>query len=419
LSRGTAAVALLALLASCRYEPAPDRGRSNPRAVAAPAAVVGAFGEIALPASPGAGQPFVAASGSDGALVSWLEPSGDGTHALKFARIAGSTAGNATLIADRDDFFVNFADFPSIVDANGVLFAHWLQKSGKGTYAYDVRLAASRDGGATWSDSIVVHDDGVLAEHGFASLVPLQRKGSVGVVWLDGRNMTGEGEGHDHAGGDMTLRYAEVDAALAVSGATEIDARICECCTTAIAMAAGGPLVAYRDRSGDEVRDIGVARIDGETWRSVGFAADDWKIHGCPVNGPQADARGELVAVAWFTIAKEQPRVRLAFSRDGGASFGAPLDVAAAKAAGYVDVAFVADGRVAVTWLEDDGAEARLQLREVLADGTMLSPTMIATTTRGRTGFPRIAVSGGSIFVAWNEKGESPRIRLARAFVAQ
>jgi hypothetical protein len=232
--------------------------------------------------------------------------------------------------------------------------------------------------------------------------------------------MTGEGEGHDHEdGGNMTLRYAEVDASLALTGAAELDARTCECCTTTIAMTTAGPLVAYRDRSDDEIRDIGVARLVSGAWTSGTLNADGWKIHGCPMNGPQADARGEAVAVAWFTIADERPRVRLAISRDAGASFGAPIDLAEKAAAGYVDCAFIADDRVVVTWIEDDGAHARLRMREVTLDGTMLPASTIATTTRGRTGFPRIAVAGRSIFVVWNEKGDSPRIHLARALVGQ
>lgn len=418
-----ACVALVALAPGCRYESASDSRLPEPERRAAsesPVPIVGAFEEIALPAGSGAGQPFVAPSGADGAVVSWLEPAGDGRHALKFARISGDTAGPAVTIAERDDFFVNFADFPSVVDANGALFAHWLQKSGTGTYAYDVRLSSSVDGGATWRDPIVVHDDGVAAEHGFASLLPLPGRDAVGIVWLDGRHMTGEGEGHDHGGGgDMTLRYAEVDASLVVGRGAEIDARTCECCTTAMAMTPAGPLVAYRDRSPEEVRDIAVARLDGEAWRAGAFVADGWTIHGCPVNGPQADARGASVAVAWFTLAGERPLVRLAFSGDGGGTFGPAVDVGAAAAAGYVDVAYVADGRVAVTWLEDDGAGARLMIREALADGTMLPARAVATTTRGRTGFPRLALAGGSLFVAWNEKGGAPRIHLARALVSQ
>jgi hypothetical protein len=362
-------------------------------------------------------------SSSGGVLVSWLEPhavGGAGGHSLKFARVDGVTPPVARVIATRDDFFVNFADFPSIVDSGGVLFAHWLQKRGPGTYAYDVRIASSRDGGMTWSDSIVVHDDGVLAEHGFATLVPLAEPGKVGVVWLDGRNMTGEGGGHGESGGDMTLRYAEVDASLAVTAAAELDARTCECCATAMTMTDEGPLVAYRDRSDGEIRDIGVVRRVSGNWTApVSLAKDGWQIHGCPVNGPQTDARGTMVAAAWFSLAGERPRVSFALSSDGGARFGAPVEIAGKGAAGFVDCAIVADDRIAITWLEDDGSVMRLRLREAVAGDALTPAVTIASTTRGRTGFPRLALAGDSMYVVWNEKGDAPRIHLARATVAK
>ena len=43
---------------------------------------------------------------------------------------------------------------------SGAIVAHWLQKSGADTYAYDVRVAQSMDGGASWSAPRVLHDDG-------------------------------------------------------------------------------------------------------------------------------------------------------------------------------------------------------------------------------------------------------------------
>jgi hypothetical protein len=59
---------------------------------------------------------------------------------------------------------------------------------------------------------------------------------------------------HEHDGGDMTLRYATVDAGGKIAGDTELDRRACECCTTGMAMSARGPVIVYRDRSHDEVR---------------------------------------------------------------------------------------------------------------------------------------------------------------------
>ena len=68
------------------------------------------------------------------------------------------------------------------------------------------------------------------------------------------------------------------------------------------------------------------------------------------------------VAVAWFT-APDQPRVRLAFSADGGRTFGPPLEVASGKVVGRVDVVLLQDGRAVVSWLAEtaNGAVIRAQ----------------------------------------------------------
>ncbi|MER8349348.1 sialidase family protein, partial [Acinetobacter baumannii] len=71
-------------------------------------------------------------------------------------------------IAEGGDWFVNWADTPHIAaTADGALWAHWLQKSAAATYAYDVVLARSADGGASWSAPLRVNDDGTPTEHGF------------------------------------------------------------------------------------------------------------------------------------------------------------------------------------------------------------------------------------------------------------
>ena len=45
-------------------------------------------------------------------------------------------------VAAGKDWFVNWADFPSVaVLPDGALFAHWLRKSGPANHAYDVRVS--------------------------------------------------------------------------------------------------------------------------------------------------------------------------------------------------------------------------------------------------------------------------------------
>ena len=129
-------------------------------------------------------------------------------------------------------------------------------------YAYDVRLARSTDDGKSWSPPFVPHSDGTKTEHGFVSLFELPGSG-LGLIWLDGRAMTGGHEGH----GDMSLRAGAFDRSWKQNSAdSALDPRALQCCPTAAAMTADGPIAAYRDRSADEVRDIYVTRLEKGKW---------------------------------------------------------------------------------------------------------------------------------------------------------
>ena len=370
--------------------------------------------EVASPAAPGSAEPNLSVDAEGTVHLGWLEPRGDGAHALRFARLTqGATQWSATqTVVERNDLFVNWADFPSVLPTSGGrLVAHWLQKSGADTYAYDVRVSQSLDDGNTWSEPRVLHDDGVAAEHGFVSLWET-KQGEVQAVWLDGREAS-EASPHPQTQLGFTTLSSE-----GVPGPTElIDSRTCDCCQTDAALAAQGPVVAYRDRSDAEVRDIQVLRrVDGAWSAPVRVHADGWRIEGCPVNGPAIAARGERVAVAWFTGAEPRERVILAFSQDGGASFGAPLPVDEGKPSGRVDLVLDAEGNALVSWLERaEGDSARVLLRRVHADGTRSPALEVARTAAARaSGFPRMVPVGDGLILAWTDPTTPSRVRLAR-----
>ncbi len=292
--------------------------------------------ELPSPAATGGVTPYLS-MGSDGTvLMSWQEPQASG-HALRTARLNGSDWSEPRTIATGDDFFVNWADFPSVIEMpDGSLAAHWLQREGPDTYAYGVRIARSRDGGKSWSSPLTPHLDGTLTEHGFVSLFPTP-DGSLAAVWLDGRDFaraaaerealpSGRDAGPPEA--DMSLRYAEIDEAGEIHAQTLLDARTCDCCQTSAALTSAGPIVVYRDRSEGEIRDISlVRRLDGRWTAPAVLHEDDWHIPACPVNGPAVSAMGDRLAIAWYTAADDVPRVFVAFSEDAGASFGKALRV--------------------------------------------------------------------------------------------
>ena len=370
--------------------------------VAATAAVsVGQVRVVATPAAAVSAQPRLSVSSDGRVLLSWVEPQEKG-HRLAFASLEGERWSKAKTVASGRDWFVNWADFPSVVGVGkDALFAHWLVKRAAGTYDYDVTMSYSADGGTTWSKPFLAHRDGVAAEHGFVSLLPSRRPGSVAAFWLDGREM-GKDPGKR---GSMTLRYAEVAGDGGLEHEVRLDPRVCECCQTSAAMTSRGPILVYRDRSEDEVRDIFcVRRVDGAWTQPRAIHEDRWKIHGCPVNGPAVAASGDKVAVAWFTAASDRARVNVAFSRDGGARFGDPVLVDGARPGGRVDVALDASGDAHVCWLATTDEGAAIRSCRVSPEGTIGDPVDVAGTTAARSsGFPQMVRAGDRLWFAWTD----------------
>jgi hypothetical protein len=349
--------------------------------------------------------------------MSWLEPLANGTgYALRVAALDGSRWSDVQDVRSGRDFFVNWADSPSVLSlGERRLVAHWLQRTGSATYAYGVRLALSRDGGRTWSASVTPHSDTSNTEHGFVSLWRTPRGDGFEAVWLDGRKYARAG---DRSANEMTLATAGFALDGSVTSAERIiDGRVCDCCQTSAAMTSSGPVIAYRDRSAGEIRDIGIVRRVEDAWTEpVPVHRDGWKISACPVNGPSVTARGDRVAVAWFTSANDVPTVKVAFSRDAGATFAAPIRVDGGQPAGRVDVELMPDGAALVSWVERTGGDAAaVRVRRVDPNGRTGSPITIAASSAARaSGFPRMVIAHGDAIFAWTVPGRPSQIKLAK-----
>jgi hypothetical protein len=398
-------ISAIALLVACGGEPMPTRM---------------ALSSSFSPAGPGAAEPNLF-SGKDGlVLMSWLEPVEEGGHALRVA--ARGDEGNWSSVrevARRKDFFVNWADFPSVVSlADGRWLAHWLQRNGSATYAYEVRLAESIDNGQTWSESVTPHTPGIQAEHGFVSVLP-DAAGGASIFFLDGGEGIGRGGAapagdHEH-GVAMSLSVNNWTATMSNATKTVLDRRVCDCCQTASALTSRGPVVVYRDRSESEIRDIAITRqVDGAWTEPMRVHADEWEINACPVNGPAIIAEGEMVAVAWFTGARDTAKVQVAFSTDAGATFGPPIRVDEGTPAGRVGLQWVRNDAM-VSWLErGNGDTAFVRVRRVLRDGRVEAPMTVSRSSGARSsGFPRMTRIPGGVMLAWTEPGTPSNIRVA------
>jgi hypothetical protein len=372
---------------------------------------------VTSPALAESAQPQLSAA-NGAAILSWIERQGQ-TATLKFAERTAAGWSEARAVASGSDWFVNWADVPSVIRlGDGTLAAHWLQKSGPGTYAYDVRLAFSKDQGKTWSAHITPHHDGTQTEHGFASLFQMPGAG-LGLIWLDGRAMKGEHAGH--GSGDMSVRFTSFGSDGRQGAEIPLDIRVCECCPTTAVATSDGVIAAFRDRSHDEMRDIAITRFEGGKWSTPGpLHQDGWKVPACPVNGPVLSARGSNVAAAWFTVQNDEGRSFVAFSKDAGRTFGAPIRLDDVATLGRVDVELLPDGSAAASWIEVDEDRAQFRVRRIEPSGKKSTAISVAGIENGRTsGYPRLAYANGELIFAWTARQGTLRILTASAALSR
>ncbi|NQD38245.1 exo-alpha-sialidase [Permianibacter sp. IMCC34836] len=342
--------------------------------------------------------------------MSWLEKVDGAPASLWFASLQGKQWSAPTKISSGDNWFINWADFPSLVAlSDGTLVAHWLQKSAPDSYAYDIRLVFSPDHGRHWSAPFSPHDDGTPTEHGFVTLLP-QRDNTLSVVWLDGREARGDAE-------TMQLRHASFDREGKKLTEQVIDSDTCTCCQTTATTLPDGIVVGYRDHAANEIRDIATLRWQRGSWSAPQIVhADNWEIPGCPVNGPALASFAQQLAVAWYTGGQNIPRVQVAFAGADGA-FGAPLRVDTGRPLGRVALVMVSAHQAVVSWLERDGEQAALRLRRIDLEQQQLRAgpvhTLVHTGLGRSSGFPRLVIQGDNIIAAWTDTSEAkmPQVR--------
>lgn len=371
------------------------------------------------PAETGSQFPYLFKDNTGTLFMSWITYIDEDIHALQYASYHENGWSDAQTVRVGTDFFVNWADFPSIVGLDGEPVAvQWLRKVPGGSYAYYVQIGYRAEETGRWDHVITPHLDDTPTEHGFVSMQPLASDRLL-AIWLDGRETDGRGHGeYDDFSKSMTLRSAEVSSDGEILRKRVLDHTVCDCCQTDLAEINGDYLAVYRGRSGDEIRDIKISRYTTETgeWSEPFLVhRDGWKIQACPVNGPRIAVNENKVAVIWYTGAEENPGVQLARSADGGLTFHEPILIADEGALGRADLLMAEDGYIYVSWLQQVGESGHIMLKKISPDGSLDDAISVGvTSSTRRSGFPRIAKVDNQIIVAWTQTEPLLRVRTAR-----
>jgi hypothetical protein len=407
------AVLLLLAVAACGKEP-------DAAAVVADPKQPYVVHEWPIPAQAHSGQPDLASAPDGRVLLTWISRLPGRRPALMYVGMAdnGHWYSSARSVVVGESLMASWANVPHIAQTpDGALWIQFMQQRGEG-HAGDIALARSSDGGFNWSTPIAVNDTSIMAEHGFAALWPVGRD-RIGVAWLAGPPMedgadTGEGMHHGH--GSTQLRATTFDLNLQRSDDTVLDTMTCDCCQSELAMTTQGPVLAYRDRTAAEVRDIVVVRKTAEGWSEpVLVHPDNWVMAGCPVNGPAIASHGDNVVVAWFTAADDKPLVQVARSTDAGASFRPPVVLEQGNAVQGRTAVAVDETQAWILWIrEDAGGQSLWPSRRTPDLSTELQRLEVAKLQgRGRaTGYPQIVLRDGVAHIAWTDIVDGvPRLR--------
>lgn len=296
------------------------------------------------------------------------------------------------------------------------VYVLWQQQTGNDPAV--IALGRSANMGASFEAPTIVSDKPAsdASFSGFASL-GVAPNGDIYAVWLDGRDSA------SNPPGTFSVYLARSrDRGKTFEKNIRVAMQACPCCRPSLAFGNDGQVVvSYRRVSDEGERDIAVASsADGQTFSEpVRVGEDHWKIQACPEAGASmAYSRGVLY-IAWFSAAGT-PGVRLAFSKDDGRTFSAP--VMAGPELDDANHPFLSAG-------EDQTLSLVFQARARASNGTWssLQPFVARVEDGGRVSQP-VAVpaenesgsrphaavgSGGRVFVAWSNSGKGA-VELAR-----
>jgi len=189
------------------------------------------------------------------------------------------------------------------------------------------------------------------------------------------------------------------------------DSPPCDCCRVALTSLANGRLVlAWRKVYEGDRRDLAAATsVDGgRTWSApVNVHRDDWQVDACPDAGPSiaASAAGTL-HVAWWTGKDGGAGVRIASSRDGGASWGAPVELRIAQYSqpSHVQVALGRGGDVYVAWEDGTAATPAVLLAVSHDDGRSFAAPVPLSDGDVGVGHPVLAFTGAALELMWRRR---------------
>lgn len=161
----------------------------------------------------------------------------------------------------------------------------------------DLQFMQTIDHGKTWSTGRSVPSNRNLdASQSFSGICQLGN-GEIGVAWLDTYKAPGTKS--------RPVKFAQSTRNGSFTKPITIESKGCECCRVAVSSDKNGNVaVAYRDLTEESVRDISIVNSNdnGKSFsQPQDFSGEQWKVDGCPHNGPSLAKWKNNTYATWFS----------------------------------------------------------------------------------------------------------------------
>lgn len=258
----------------------------------------------------------------------------------------------------------------------------------------DIQSIFSIDNGKTWTSPVSIYPN--KPQHysiSFSGITSL-KSGKIGITCL--------GTNKDTALLGRPVLFFKSQGNH-FSAPTTITKEACECCRTAIASSSNGRIsVAFRDLQSGNIRDINVSTsIDGGLLfhYNKDVSDDNWKINGCPHNGPSIATLHNKNIIAWSTGGKNAGVHLGKFTSSGQPIYRKYLS----KNGQFIQMCLLPDATIMSAYNESYMDSNRYDSRIILTkitDSTFTQKTI--TPKNVSASYPVItSINNNSVIVAW------------------
>jgi hypothetical protein len=297
-----------------------------------------------------------------------------------------------------------------LIDKRGRMTVAWgVFKDDK--YNAQIYLATSQDGGAHFSEPMLLADNPVSQRF---PLLAADHEGNIFAAWIDKRNAGMDADGKKTPGAALAFAWSQ-DGGNSFAPVQIADQPVCECCRLGLAI--GGddkPVVVYRKLFEGGIRDHAVLTFDKDKpGQALRVADDAWAINGCPHHGAALAVMDDgSYHVAWFTQGANRQGVFYAYKKADAPGFSTPLAIGApGKMAGRPYL--LSNGnKLWLVWKEVIEQQTSVYAQMSNDKGLHWSKARLMGKTSGYSDHPLLVNKGPQTYLSWFARNEGYRLIL-------